>query len=137
MKSTILALLFALAVVVAGCKKDDDTTPDNGGNNNADTEKPVITLTSPEDGASYDHGDTIWIKGNVMDNVDLHEISIVINKASGEEVLNRTPHVHAESEYTINEWYVSPEVDQDLELIIKVSDHSDNVAEEHRHFHAM
>lgn len=64
-------LLFTLfAFTIFACKDDEDPV--------LDTTAPEITLTSPEDGASFEVGDEMTLSGTVTDDVAVSEVVIAI-----------------------------------------------------------
>jgi len=63
----LIALLLALIV---GCKKED-------------TEKPVITISSPTEASSYKQGETINVVGKITDNENLKQYKIDFHIGNG------------------------------------------------------
>lgn len=121
------ALLPAIAcslMFCASCKKDHDHDDDA-----SDTEKPVISLTSPLDMSTYTSGDTVWIKGLVTDK-SLHELSITLKSDKNGAVLySSEPVVHDFTSYTLNTCWKSMVTEKtNATLTVKAVDHHDNTA---------
>lgn len=59
----LLSIVALLAFTALSCSKDEDTTP------------PVITITSPAEGAILQKGHTYPVAGTVTDDTELKEIN--------------------------------------------------------------
>lgn len=64
----ILVMLFVAVLAIASCKKEE-----------TDTEKPVINVTSPTDGASVNTGSELHFEATFTDNADLAQYKIEIH----------------------------------------------------------
>jgi hypothetical protein len=112
-------LFFALSILAFGtiaCHKHDD-----------DSEKPVITITSPSTNASVVSGTDVKITGKLTDE-SLHELLITVTQVSdGKELFKATPTVHDLTSYDINEtWKPNVAADTDVKLTVVAEDHSAN-----------
>ncbi|MBB6610614.1 DUF4625 domain-containing protein [Pontibacter sp. Tf4] len=76
MKKLNWAFLFLFSFAFIACDDDDDEVT-------LDTTDPVITITSPTDGATVAAGGEINLEGTVTDNEGLEEITISMTDPSG------------------------------------------------------
>ncbi|WP_224996120.1 Ig-like domain-containing protein [Cesiribacter sp. SM1] len=81
---SIFSLFALITVFSVGCNDDDDATPA------ADTTAPVITITSPEDGAIIDIPGTITVAGTIEEEGELERIEVNISSAVLPTPFNRT-----------------------------------------------
>lgn len=100
-------LFVLITFVLLSCGKDEEPQ--------ADSEPPVISLTSPTNGQVFSGGQSVTISGSVTDNVKLREVHLeIINTTSGAFVahehfypdgasysINRTFSVQAATGYKI------------------------------------
>ncbi|MBJ6119252.1 DUF4625 domain-containing protein [Pontibacter sp. BT310] len=76
MKKLNWAFLILFSFAFVACDDDDDEVT-------LDTTDPVITITSPTEGAAVTAGGVINLEGTVTDNEGLEEITISITDPSG------------------------------------------------------
>lgn len=124
---SFLSILGILSIIfIVACKKDTATTTTTDA---TDTEKPVVTITSPKADKMYMNGDTIRIQGTATENDELHEMKITLKNTTKDTLLfSETPVVHALKSYTINTMCIAKATaHSDCVLTITASDHSSNV----------
>ncbi|MER2998445.1 DUF4625 domain-containing protein [Pontibacter populi] len=78
MKKLNWAFLILFSFAFVACDDDDDDVT-------LDTTDPVITITSPTDGATVTAGGVINLEGSVTDNEGLEEITISMTDPDGTE----------------------------------------------------
>lgn len=122
MKESIVQLLGFTSIVVAlgltSCK-------------NVENPNVEIKITSPSNGATFNHGDTVKITGIITSDTQLHGYNVIIKNLSAgtivedEEEMNH--HDHG-ANLTINHQWVNNVMDHsDMRAIIKVVlDHNGN-----------
>jgi hypothetical protein len=95
-----------------------------------DSDKPVVTISTPTANASYTSGSDVKISGKVTD-ASLHELKIIVTQVSdGKELFKSEPTVHDLTSYDINEtWKPSVSADTDVKLTVTAEDHSSNKTE--------
>ena len=76
MKKLNWAFLFLFSFAFIACDDDDDEVT-------LDTTDPVITITSPTDGATVTAGGEINLEGSVTDNEGLEEITVSMTDPDG------------------------------------------------------
>lgn len=76
MKKLNWAFLILFSFAFIACDDDDDDVT-------LDTTDPVITITSPTDGATVAPGGEINLEGNVRDNEGLEEITVSMTSPDG------------------------------------------------------
>lgn len=118
MKTNIVLLTLLLISCFYSCKHEHDE----------DVQHPVITLTSPSDQQLFHPGDTLFIKGNVTDNHDLHELIILLTRnEDGDTLLNFMPIIHGLKEYTIDTFHIVNETGHvHYTLSVTAYDHDNN-----------
>ncbi len=89
-----------------------------------DTSNPVIQITSPAEGAVYNNGDTVKIRG-LMTDESLHESLILIrDKSSGQVLYQENPLCTTLLLYNISyDWKVQVGTHTDAELSVYAEDH--------------
>lgn len=128
---TILTLAFISSLFIS-CKREQPV----------EEEKPnsaTITITSPADSSTYNHGDTVLITGSVVGLYELHGYELTIRNTADSTVLySKDEHVHGTS-FNFNEFWVNNVTDHsNLELeVTAVLDHEGNTATKKVHFHCM
>lgn len=111
------ALLALFAFALSACHKHDDA---------ADTNDPVLTITSPAADASI--AGAVNIAGTTTDE-SLHEMSITVTQDSDNTPLYKiAPEVHDKTSYTISETWTPSGIAAEtaVTLTIVVEDHSDH-----------
>lgn len=121
-----IALLFLTTLTLWSCQKKDEVDPQS--------QPPVITIISPENGGIFQTGDTVFIKGTVSYQSQLHGFEVKLeDTASGDVLYNDTQHVHSD-EITIDQYWVaeaSAKTGCKLSIIV-YADHSGNDARAER-----
>lgn len=127
-------LAISLLIGLSACNKDED----DHGHGSPDTEKPVVTISSPTDMQVYYTGDTVKIKGLVTD-ASLHELQIKIIKDSDASVLfTETVDVHDLTSYSISSnWKSFVSDHSNAKVIVLAEDHSANFGSDTVRIHIM
>ena len=111
-----LILFFVLASMVA-CSK-------NGG----DTEKPMITLSTPTANQQFTAGQVVNITGVVTDNDEIHHVHIfVIDRTHDAEVLHVEEHADSKT-FNFNKSFTA-QAGITYKIQIESDDHVGNTAE--------
>ena len=126
-----IALLSLLTM--NACKKDDD----HDHSSSTDSDKPVITMSSPSDSMMYNNGDTMYIKGTVTDN-SLHELLVTVTDANDSILYSQAPVVHDLTSYTIDmSWKTQVGNHTNASIIVVAEDHNANISSDTIHVHIM
>lgn len=132
MKKSIVQLLGFTSIVVAlgltSCKNEENPNVE-------------IKITSPSNGATFHHGDTVKITGTITSNTELHGYDVIIKNLSAGTIVEEMEHHDHGANLTINHQWVNNVMDHsDMRAIIKVVvDHSGNETEvaDSVNFHCM
>ncbi|MBL7805479.1 MAG: hypothetical protein JNL02_17190 [Saprospiraceae bacterium] len=122
------AALFFAALSMPACKDEHSHDDDQ------DTEAPVLTITSPAEGASYTG--TLDIHLEVTDE-SLHEMSVKVTRDSdGSVVFEEEPTVHDEIEFHFEHLHTFTGLSGDtpMTLTVVVEDHSAHTTTKTVHF---
>lgn len=85
----ILSVCLGISLLlVQGCKKDNAA--------------PVIELLNPFNGQDISTTDSILISGTLSDDVDLHELDIIVTNLNGDTVYYNSPYVHGLKTHKFN-----------------------------------
>lgn len=88
MKKIALLVPVAALMLTAACKKDKDSTP----------APATITITSPTEGETIDHGDSVNIRATITYPTDLHGYEAwVLNTDNGDTLMDIDEHAHGTS----------------------------------------
>lgn len=86
----IAVILFpAMVFIVSSCSKKEN-------------QAPVVSITEPSDNQMFSIPDSVIITGTVTDDESLHEMSLVIVKATGDTIAKVFPYVHELKTYNFN-----------------------------------
>lgn len=135
---TRLVTLFIAAVLFTACEKDDDPTLSAP---QMDTEKPKITLVTPNDSTHAMGGMAMSIVANISDNDELHEYHLsvenVTDPANPNEILHIHKHEHGQNAVIDTSVVISSSHHQDYHITIEASDHNNNTETlvYHKHVH--
>lgn len=88
--------LTALVLSIAACKKDN--------------RQPLLTITAPLQGTAVSLSDSLLITGEISDDVDLHELDIIVTDSTGDTVFYSSPYVHGAKEETYGVKFGPPAV---------------------------
>ncbi|HVG41222.1 MAG TPA: Ig-like domain-containing protein [Chitinophagaceae bacterium] len=114
MKKLFIPLLAIL--VVSSCSKE-----------NVDDQRPVITITSPQNGQVFTTGQTVTVVANVSENDEIHGVHLhVINLKNGDHTIMFEDHPDAKT-YTLNKTFVV-QAGVDYDITVEADDHSGNSA---------
>ena len=117
MKKFLILLFIGGFAVFAACKKSS-----------GDSEKPAITVTSPQANQQFNAGQVISIIATITDNSELHEVSLEItNKATSAILIHNHYHVDVVT-YNLNETYTAG-AGITYKMKIEATDHSGNTSE--------
>lgn len=109
-------IVVLLAVAFIACKKDK-----------GDSEKPVITVTSPMANQQFSAGQVINIAATITDNDQLHEVSLsVVNKATSAELVHNHYHVDQKT-FNLNDTHTAG-AGITYKIKIEATDHSGNTS---------
>ena len=109
--------ILLLIVAVAACKKSS-----------GDSEKPVISVTSPTANQQFNAGQVIPIQATITDNSELHEVSLEItNKTTSAVLVHNHYHVDLMT-YTLSDTYTAG-AGITYKIKIEAADHSGNQSE--------
>lgn len=117
----IIALLGICLLTIVACEKAT----------NQDLSKPTVHIHKPIEGATYQSGDTLWMKVHFEDADQLHDFSVKVrNTTANTEEFSRDGHSHDTSYeaevYTI----LQTTAHSDFELEAIVSNHNGATATE-------
>lgn len=133
--STIILAFFLVAsmALVSSCKKNDDD------NTTSPTETFSMSVSSPEEGATFHNGATVNINAEISNDTEMHAYEVkIVNKSNNNEVVfsKQEEHMHSKT-YTISEsWVNNVTMHSDMELEITVYiDHEGNTKTKSVHFH--
>jgi hypothetical protein len=97
-----------------------------------DLEAPVITLSSPSQGASYPAGQDVMIEAIVEENQDLHTYRILVEDANGNTALTIDRHEHGRSVQVLDSF--DAQVPGQYQIRFFATDHNANTGSETRSF---
>jgi len=91
----------------------------------SDSEQPVITINSPQNGQSFSNGQTVTISAAISDNEELHDVQLtVINNSNGNHILHEEYHPDAKT-YTISKTFVA-QTGGVYRIEVMAGDHAEN-----------
>ena len=118
-----LMILFAatLVALISSCKDDNPIIVDD----------PFVSFefSSPEGGATFGKGDTVFINGMISHTMDMHgyEVSIINNSHNDSVVYNEHSHNDGKMFHIHEHWVNSVEHHSNMTLKIEVlTDHAGN-----------
>lgn len=115
-------LLFGLILLLCSCSEQVLE----------DLEAPVISLSSPLEGASYPAGQDVLIEALVEENQDLHTYRILVEDAYGNTALTIDQHEHGRSVLVLDSF--DAQVPGDYQIRFFATDHNDNTGSVNRSF---
>jgi hypothetical protein len=110
-------MVFMVMATLSACKKE-------GG----DSERPVISVTSPMANQQFTAGQSVNIVASVTDNDELHEVYLtVVNKTTNAEVVHFHNHLDLKS-YDLNQSFIAAG-NTGYRIKVEAEDHTGNHAE--------
>ncbi|TAE86633.1 MAG: hypothetical protein EAY81_05345 [Bacteroidetes bacterium] len=87
-KHILQALMITALFTLNGCKDHDD-------DHKHGDKKPIVTFINPTEGATYNEGDTLWLRVNMKSEEDLHDYSLEVkNLTTGNTAYSYNGHSH-------------------------------------------
>lgn len=92
-------LILLLLLWETGCKKKKNAEPDPS--------KVEITINAPQNGQTFNSGDTIYLNANINYNDQLHGCEVkIVDTVSGFVLYDEAQHVHSDK-FVINEKWLN------------------------------
>lgn len=105
-------------------------------NDKEDTGLPQIVIESPEEGTTFELGDTVHIEVDITHTAELHEYLVELKKASDGTVLfSEGEHSHSTEAHVHDHWVNNVSDHTDMELVVTATDHNDKTNTKKVHFH--
>lgn len=112
------SLLFLIIIALASCKKDKGM---------ADTQLPVITMTSPTNNQVFSAGQTVNITGSVSDNDKIEELHLEITNTTTGVFLTHEHYAPDAASYNLSRT-LTTQAATSYKIKIEAHDASDNIA---------
>jgi hypothetical protein len=113
------SLLFLVLIMVLSCKRENVEA--------ADTEMPVITMTSPTNNQVFSAGQTVNIAGTVSDNNKIEELHLEITNTTTGVFLTHEHYAPDAATYNLSRTFIT-QAATSYKIKIEAHDASDNVA---------
>jgi hypothetical protein len=114
--------LLIVSLTFSGC--DDHEHDDD---HNHGSKKPTVTFINPTEGATYNEGDTLWLRVNMKSEEDLHDYSLEVkNLATGNTEYTYGGHSHNKELTTALSFVPNVEATSAMQLIVVNKDHDGN-----------
>ncbi len=127
------ALAAILAFFITSCsKKEQNPSPSNN-----PAEKAVFDIQSPKEGTVFNIGDTVWLKGTVTTQDDLHGYDVKITNTTAQSVVFfGGDHLHGNT-IVLNSFWVN-NVKSPSEMVFELAiakNHSGDIERQLVNFH--
>ena len=122
-----ILLPFTL-LLVQSCKEDKEDEHESD---------PLVTLTSPTINRMYPLGDTVWIKGSLSHDEDMHEYHVTLQNTSQDSVVyDSVVNIHGMKQADFSHYWVnSVSGHSDMKLTVNATDHHAKTGKSEVHFH--
>jgi len=121
-KQQPILLAILTAFTLNGCKHDDHDHSDS---------KPAIRFISPAEGASYNEGDTLWLRVNMKSEEDLHDYSLEVkNITDGISEYLYNGHSHNKELTTALSFIPRVNANSTMQLVVINKDHDGKVQQQ-------
>lgn len=126
MKNSILIYLLLLGATTSfftSCSDDDAPASDK------EFVAPVITILEPLNDAEKEGQDTIFIKGNITHDREMHEYAVMVRKReTGEETLLISEHEHRQNIEVDTHFVLNEPTHVHYHVIFIASDHDGSIS---------
>ena len=106
-----MKILLVLLPVLIACGKSDVTPP-------------VITVTSPVDNQVFTGSQTVTVKADISDNVNIHMVMIMVMDNNGYHQIQKDYHPDTKT-FVINETFITAS-SKIYSIHIEAADHNEN-----------
>lgn len=114
--------LLAVSLTFSGCDDHDHDDDHKHGD-----KKPTVTFINPTEGATYNEGDTLWLRVNMKSEEDLHDYSLEIkNMTTGKTEYSYGGHSHNKELTTALSYVPNVDATSAMQLIVVNKDHDGN-----------
>ncbi|MCU0442486.1 MAG: hypothetical protein MUE96_08815 [Bacteroidia bacterium] len=114
--------LLAASLTFSGCDEHD-----HDDDHNHEHKKPTVSFINPTEGATYNEGDTLWLRVNMKSEEDLHDYSLEVkNLTTGATEYTYGGHSHNKELTTALSYVPNVDATSVMQLIVINKDHDGN-----------